>query len=308
MKNISLSKKILVMAFATIVILAIELTVIFISNSNINRISDELAIYDIPLLDRSHKIKLAVVQVQQWLTDISATRGLDGLNDGFDEAKKNADLFYKLINELHSINDQSMEYYGHGLLKDVDTKEFLNNMKQKFDTYFSVGKNMAQVYIDAGPAGGNKVMDSFDKAAAALASEVDALLDKATSNSNKALTQQITYVDNANINVSISSVILLIIITILFTVLTGVIKALPRISKAMEVIAQGDLSGPPFICKEKNELGQLATGLNGMKDSLKGVLNEMSLTSDELFTSVEKLTVATHETEQGMKGQLNEIN
>jgi len=32
-------------------------------------------------------IRFHAVQVQQWLTDISATRGMDGLNDGFDTAK-----------------------------------------------------------------------------------------------------------------------------------------------------------------------------------------------------------------------------
>ena len=35
----------------------------------------------------ARQMKLDVVQVQQWLTDISATRGLDGLDDGFDEAE-----------------------------------------------------------------------------------------------------------------------------------------------------------------------------------------------------------------------------
>ena len=33
-------------------------------------------------------LKFDVVQVQQWLTDISATRGLDGLNDGFEKAEE----------------------------------------------------------------------------------------------------------------------------------------------------------------------------------------------------------------------------
>jgi len=38
-------------------------------------------------------LKLDVVQVQQFLTDVSATRGLDGLNDGFDRAKSFTDKF-----------------------------------------------------------------------------------------------------------------------------------------------------------------------------------------------------------------------
>ncbi|MBU3937084.1 MAG: diguanylate cyclase, partial [Proteobacteria bacterium] len=36
-----------------------------------------------------------IIQVQQWLTDISATRGLDGLNDGFTEAENSRQSFYE---------------------------------------------------------------------------------------------------------------------------------------------------------------------------------------------------------------------
>ncbi len=39
------------------------------------------------------KMQFDIVQVQQWLTDISATRGLDGLNDGFDLAVSFSDNF-----------------------------------------------------------------------------------------------------------------------------------------------------------------------------------------------------------------------
>ena len=42
------------------------------------------------VIAKSFELKLHVVQVQQWLTDISATRGLDGLNDGFDQAAEHA--------------------------------------------------------------------------------------------------------------------------------------------------------------------------------------------------------------------------
>lgn len=34
------------------------------------------------------EMQAQVIEIQQWLTDISATRGLDGLDDGFDEAAK----------------------------------------------------------------------------------------------------------------------------------------------------------------------------------------------------------------------------
>ena len=150
MKNMSLSKKFLIIGIATVILLAAELGVIFLNNSYISKASRDLSGFDVPLLDRAHKVKLAVVQVQQWLTDISATRGLDGLNDGFEEAEKNADKFYELINELSTLNDQSIEYYDQSILEGLDTKSFLQGMQTKFDTYFEVGKSMAQAYIDEG--------------------------------------------------------------------------------------------------------------------------------------------------------------
>ena len=40
-------------------------------------------------------VQFDVVQVQQWLTDISATRGLDGLNDGPQLAEEFAQKFHE---------------------------------------------------------------------------------------------------------------------------------------------------------------------------------------------------------------------
>ena len=47
----------------------------------------------VPFAGTARQMKLDAVQVQQWLTDISATRGLDGLNDGFDMAAEHHQSF-----------------------------------------------------------------------------------------------------------------------------------------------------------------------------------------------------------------------
>ncbi|MDH5601456.1 MAG: methyl-accepting chemotaxis protein [Gammaproteobacteria bacterium] len=308
MKNMTLMKKFLIIGIATIFILAAELGVIFLNNSYISQVSRDLSGFDVPLLDRSHKIKLAVVQVQQWLTDISATRGLDGLNDGFDEAEKNADKFYELVNELKILNDQNIEYYGQSLLIDVDTHKFLDEMQGKFDTYFEAGKTMAQTYIDEGPAGGNKAMANFDTAAAAISEQVDLLLKKATEKTTQKLSEQYSKVGQSNMYVIIATVIFVAVLSYLFYILNDVLQTLPRIGKVVKTIADGDLSGEPYVCKQKNELGKLAEGFNRMKESLKTVLSNVSQTSNSLFNSVEQLTVATQETEQNMDQQLNQIN
>ncbi len=45
-------------------------------------------------------MQVNVIQVQQWLTDISATRAAEGFDDGFDEAKANAIEFNKRLDQF----------------------------------------------------------------------------------------------------------------------------------------------------------------------------------------------------------------
>jgi len=64
-------------------------------------------------VDRFIELKISVIQVQQWLTDISATRAAPGYDDGFDEAKK---YFEKSLN-LDPNREKTYQHYGELLLK-----------------------------------------------------------------------------------------------------------------------------------------------------------------------------------------------
>ena len=57
------------------------------------RMSVRTAEAEIPFLLAIKEIKVDVIQVQQWLTDVSATRGMSGLDDGFDTAAEYARKF-----------------------------------------------------------------------------------------------------------------------------------------------------------------------------------------------------------------------
>ena len=83
------------------------------------------------------ELKLAVVQVQQFLTDISATRAQNNLNDGFEEAEKYSEVFYKNMDQQKALHP-----------KDIDK---LNEIKESFDMYYRTGQQMANDYIQGGP-------------------------------------------------------------------------------------------------------------------------------------------------------------
>ncbi|MEQ9344820.1 MAG: HAMP domain-containing methyl-accepting chemotaxis protein [Thalassospira sp.] len=125
---------------------------------------------DVPELIKSIEgARYNVIQVQQWLTDISATRGLDGLNEGFDEAEAAA----KGLAENLSVAKETAEKLGQ-----TDLLESLEVVEAAFPAYYAAGKEMAQGYIDGGPEVGNKMMGNFDDAAANLAEALEVAVEK----------------------------------------------------------------------------------------------------------------------------------
>jgi methyl-accepting chemotaxis protein len=90
MRNKTIVARAWILLSSITTILIIGIIVSWTNNSSLRDTTNNL-------VDRDYQFQLAVldlqlniVQVQQWLTDISATRGLDGLDDGFVEAEKHA--------------------------------------------------------------------------------------------------------------------------------------------------------------------------------------------------------------------------
>nr|MBF0223804.1 hypothetical protein [Desulfobulbaceae bacterium] len=117
----------------------------------------------------AQKMRLDVVQVQQWLTDISATRGLDGLDDGFSEAEKRRASFQNGLNKFQDLYRSK---------NDAKNLQVITEIKNAFEAYYLTGKTMAEAYIEEGPTGGNKMMAGFDQASAALAEKFDPLIQQ----------------------------------------------------------------------------------------------------------------------------------
>ncbi|WPZ33714.1 methyl-accepting chemotaxis protein [Thalassobaculum sp. OXR-137] len=111
-------------------------------------------------------VRFHVVQVQQWLTDISATRGQDGLNDGFDEARSNRQSFETVVAEATALA-RDLGY--------TDVVAALKRTSEAMPPFYGEGERMANAYIEGGAPAGNKLMGSFDAAAATMADALDTL-------------------------------------------------------------------------------------------------------------------------------------
>jgi len=118
------------------------------------------------------QIQIDIVQVQQWLTDISATRGENGLDDGPAEAAKVAEDF--VIQMAHAKELAKK-------LKLDDIADGLQATESAFPGYYETGKSMAEAYVSNGTAAGNAVMPNFDKASADLYGALEVVVSEVRS-------------------------------------------------------------------------------------------------------------------------------
>ncbi len=126
-------------------------------------VRDEAAAFALKAKD----LQFATLQVQQWLTDISATRGAEGYNDGFDEAEANAAKFREILGEFKTF------YKSKDLAQELAKTD---DLEKAFNNYYSVGIEMAKTYIADGPSGGNAIMKKFDPAAEAITTQIEQLV------------------------------------------------------------------------------------------------------------------------------------
>ena len=92
---------------------------------------------------------LSVSQVQQYLTDVSATHHTDGYKDANDAAQRFAvDLVSFKARYQRNNDSQSLAE--------------LNALEARFQAFYALGQDMAHVYVDKGVDAGNAVMAKFD--------------------------------------------------------------------------------------------------------------------------------------------------
>jgi len=110
----------------------------------------------IPLEEALNGIRLSVVQVQQFLSDVSATRGLDGLDDGFAKAEEQTRRFHAQVDALGRLAASDDE------LRTVILPQ-IPALQAAFADYHGSGTAMAKAYVLSGPAAGNAMMPDFDR-------------------------------------------------------------------------------------------------------------------------------------------------
>ncbi|MCB1788199.1 MAG: methyl-accepting chemotaxis protein, partial [Gammaproteobacteria bacterium] len=246
------------------------------------------------VIAKSFELNLHVVQVQQWLTDISATRGLDGLNDGFDQAAEHAKAAEALIGELQRLNPSQAPLY--------------EAMRGDFAAYYAVGKRMAQAYVDAGPQGGNQVMAEFDGAAEKLQEEVAQAMASARDLSAQSLDQSIALAEGVRFwTLAASGVLLLLVLVGGVFMHRSVIGPICSTAHLAAELADGDGDLTRRLDDQRrDEIGKVSRGINTFVDKIQATVVAMRSVATQLTDSSQHLTQAASQGQQKASNQLRE--
>jgi methyl-accepting chemotaxis protein len=234
--------------------------------------SHNVAEKDIELLKHIKTMKESMVQVQQFLQDISATRALDGLNGGFDEAKIHADAFGVHLTAAKKIAQER----GY---KDIEA--ILIETEKAFPPFYETGKRMAQAYIDFGPEGGNKMMAEFDAVASKMGEESDKVVELVEKNTDKQVSTIVSGLDtlqalnkkNQSFLMASSAITIVITLAIALLLQRSISGSFVALSKDLDDISSGEYDNEMALSEtRKDEFGDISRTLVTVKETIaKGV-------------------------------------
>lgn len=285
LSNIKIQKLLIGALLMLAIFACVQMVIMLSSIDNLENEIARLNSTDLPIIEKTQSVQLAVVQVQQFLSDISATRGQDGLNDGFDKANEYAKLFEKTLGELNTLAPQYKSEYA--------------TLRDRFSQYYAVGTSMAKTYVEQGPSGGNKMMGEFDKVADALVKDLSHFVETIKQNTAKAVTEARNKANQKKTLVmALAGVFVAMLLAILVVFQLGVIRPLRMIILHAKEMASGDGDLTRRLDdSHANELGELGLWLNKFIHGLHTMMSDIRQSVMKLNTQAVELASVAHDTE-----------
>lgn len=259
----------------------------------------EVTEHSLPLAMAAKDLRYHVVQVQQWLTDVSATRAAEGFADGFDKAAAHAG----------TCRDLFARFESDAAVQRAD-RERLAELRSAFESYYAVGTTMANAYVAGGPARGNAMMATFDAAAERITTAVDGFVDELTSRHAESLQAVAARATVTRQHVHVGSWLLwgaiampFVAAIVLYQLLRrGVVLPLQRLLAQMARIAVGDLT---VRCEPQTvqELVALAEGIDAIISGLAEMVDGLVEAAAVLQSQAELAATASDQLAQQSSSQ-----
>lgn len=232
-----------------------------------------------PIMLSVLELQKNVIQIQQWLTDISATKGKPGFDDGFSEAEQ-----YK-----QKAEENLMELQQLGI-----SATTIEALSQKLQQYYEVGVQMANTYIQEGTDKGNEFMEKFDPYAEALNEDIGKLSEEAASSFSGSVKEIERKIAKLRLTLIVIIVLVLVVALLSYGVVRKTLKPIGYMTKVAHEKAglnfRADESKERIkYAKQKDEIGGMLKALQEMDESIRQFMKEGHETTHAVFSSAENL-------------------
>ncbi len=284
LRSLSVGQKLAVIEGIVALVLGVVLVMSFLSFRELQTSLIEVRDEGVPNALVAKDMQMQVVQIQQWLTDISATRGQDGLDDGFKEAEKAHATFQKDLAQLQAGYRQENDQAGLAATE---------NIRVKMAAWYATGQKMAKAYVEGGTSAGNALMGDFDKVStelqAALEPVISGQMREAAVELDRAVANGIR-VQSFTIGGIVFSVLVLLVGGLLLT--RGIAAPLNEMSRTMsDLVTRQDFTVQVPV-SGKDEIGSVATSFNALVTSLGELLRQFSAESARIDDAARNLSAS----------------
>ena len=248
----------------------------FISLTNIEKDSRQIRNESFPSALLAEEMAFNCVQVQQFLTDVSATHDAAGYKDAEEAAKgflEGADKFEEMFRRKN----------------DARSLQLISDLKKEFAAFYNLGKEMAHAYVTTGIESGNTLMEGFDKTSETLAAKTREFKTMQTKEANDLTDKMVAAMGTVKmILLSLGVAALLITIFISLIITRSITTPLKEVVAISEKIAQGDLT-VSVVAGSKDETGQVLEAMHIMVGNLRSLIGQVSSTSTQVASAANEL-------------------
>jgi methyl-accepting chemotaxis protein len=258
-KNISIKKILILSGIMIVLISSVNFAITNFGLTSIEEKVKEKEHDTLPTAFNFLELQKDVIQVQQWLTDVSATRGYPGYDDGFGIAKEYFDKANALLDKMILTQKAKGE---DQVVKDLSV------FKEDFKKFYDVGFRMANKYVEFGPEEGNKLMSELDPYAEKLTERLEVWIEehfKENTEKSIEIEKTISFIE---LYLIIFGLIIILLNIFIFTFLTK------RISFSMNFFQEGLLSFFSYLNKESNTVNLLDNSRNDEFGKMSALINK----------------------------------
>lgn len=305
-------RQLIVSVGAVIVFVSIiNVVLVFQQVSNVNNAVIEKEEEILPHVFNFYRLQKHVIQIQQWLTDISATRALEGFDDGFEEAKKHLAEANKILDHLIK------EHQKYG---EKEMVQELQIFKTNVGALHEIGVKMANAYIQHGATEGNRMMEQLDPFTEKLSTALEHwIIEHQDENRNLSLSIE-QHLDELANRMLLSGAGISLFIIIMFGLLyLKIVVSLKRFSEGLGRFFQylnkeiGDIM--MLDVSARDEIGTMASKVNHnirktdetIKQNEK-LINEVKQVVEQIKAGQLRQTVNTIPADQSLDALRNSIN